>query len=59
MDEVFGDIVTNMKVGNIKFDTWDQLEDFLVENGYNIKKVQELLSTYTQRYPTPQSVAGN
>ena len=59
LDEVFGDIVTNMKVGNIKFDTWDQLEDFLVENGYNIKKVQELLSTYTQRYPTPQSVAGN
>lgn len=58
LDEAFGVLVTDMKAGNVKFDTWDQLEDYLVENGYNIKKVQELLSTYATRYPTPQSVTG-
>jgi hypothetical protein len=58
LDEAFGVLVTDMKDGNVKFDTWDQLEDYLVENGYNIKKVQELLSTYATRYPTPQSVTG-
>jgi hypothetical protein len=58
LDEAFGVLVTDMKAGNVKFDTWDQLEDYLVENGYNIKKVQELLSAYATRYPTPQSVTG-
>lgn len=58
LDEAFGVLVTDMKSGNVRFDTWDQLEDYLVENGYNIKKVQELLSTYATRYPTPQSVTG-
>jgi hypothetical protein len=58
LDEAFGVLVTDMKAGNVKFDTWDQMEDYLVENGYNIKKVQELLSAYATRYPTPQSVTG-
>ena len=58
LDEAFGVLVTDMKSGNVRFETWDQLEDYLVENGYNIKKVQELLSTYATRYPTPQSVTG-
>jgi hypothetical protein len=57
LEEAFGMLVSDMRAGNVKFDTWDQMEDFLIENGYNVKKVQELLSAYTARYPNPQSVS--
>lgn len=50
LDEAFGAILEDMANGNTSYTNWGQIRDYLVQNGYNIKKVNEAIDIAKKTY---------
>ena len=55
LDDAFNEVVNQFKQGNLTFQTWDDLEEYLIQNGYDARKVQNKLEPYATRYASPQN----
>ena len=58
LDDAFNELVNQFKLGNLTFQTWDELEEMLIQNGYDASKVQNKIEPYATRYANPQNFAG-
>lgn len=58
LQEVFDEIVKQMRAGNVTYGTWDEVEEFLIQNGYDAREVINKIKPYAERYQNPQVFVG-